>query len=213
VNSRSRGLSWISVALLASSLPLACAPDQRLTRAANALDRDLQREATARAEARTHPRLVAQQAAAGDERAGQPGLGAVEAARVTTMVEVAGGVVLPAIWTEDGWKINSDLSVLFPDDTPRGALRSFLRAVDLERWDVVAGFAPRRFREELTPEAVRRVWTGGPESDELHASRDLLREGLEGPLFVDAHSATLLLAGDRAAHLEREGARWVIVDF
>ena len=86
-------------------------------------------------------------------------------------------------------------------------------ATPVEEWEIVAGFAPRRFREDLTPEAVRQAWTDGPESAALRKARDLLEAGLEGPLFMDAHSATLVLSGDRAAHLEREGARWLLVDF
>lgn len=206
--------SLFSLSLLCVGLFVtACAPDQRLTRAANALDKDLQREATERVATRVHPHLVSAHSADSVQLPQGRGLGAVTAARVTTMVEVAPGVVLPAVWTKDGWKLDVDVSDLFPAATPRQALRSFLRAVELEEWEIVAGFAPRRFREDLTPEALRQAWTDGPESATLWEARDLLEEGLEGPLFMDAHSATLVLAGDRAVHLEREGARWLLVDF
>ena len=210
---RVRGSLFPFTLLWAGLFGSACAPDQRLTRAANALDKDLQREATERVEARVHPHLVA--AHADDEVQGprERGLGEVTAAKVRTMVEVAPGVVLPAVWTQDGWKLDVDVSDLFPAATPRQALRSFLRALELEEWEIVAGFAPRRFREDLTPEALRQAWTDGPESAALRKARDLLEAGLEGPLFMDAHSATLVLSGDRAAHLEREGARWLLVDF
>ena len=189
-----------------------CTVDRQLVRAANALDRDLQSGATRRIEARVHPSLMSAQGVEGPGLPDGEGIGRVSVVQVTTMMELAPGVALPMVWTADGWKFDADLSELFPDGSPRDALRSFLRALDLERWEIVAGFAPRRFREELTPDAVRRAWTGGPESSELQLARDFLRAGLSGPLFSDAHSATLMLAGDRAAHLEREGAHWVVVD-
>ncbi|MGB1699827.1 MAG: hypothetical protein ACPHRO_07735, partial [Nannocystaceae bacterium] len=204
---RRRGVAGVGlVALLGMTALGGCAaPERRLRRAANALDRDLQRGATAAVAARVHPRLAEVGAVdiEGD-------LGGVTAAQVTTMVEVLPGLVLPAVWTDDGWRFDADVSELFPAQTPQLALRSYLRAVDLERWEIVAQFAPREIREALTPEALERAWKEGSSAIELQQGRDLLRAGIDGPWFVDAHSATLVLPGDRAAHLEREGARWVV---
>ena len=117
------------------------------------------------------------------------------------------------MWAEGGWRIDRDISELFPADTPRRALASFRRATRVERWDVVVSFAPRRLREGLGARAVERAWSAPDQGDALRAARDLLEASLLGPLFEDAQAAILLLPDGRAAHLEREGRRWVIVDF
>ena len=77
----------------------------------------------------------------------------------------------------------------------------------------MTSFAPRRLRVGLEEADVERAWSSGEHGDALRAARDRLEASLLGTLFEDAHAATLLLVDGRAAQLEREGSRWVIVDF
>jgi hypothetical protein len=48
------------------------------------------------------------------------------------------------------WKIANDPLEFYPQDTPGRTLRSFVRAVELKRYDVVLRFAPSEWRKQMT---------------------------------------------------------------
>jgi hypothetical protein len=117
------------------------------------------------------------------------------------------------VWTDDGWRFASDPTDFYAQGTPREALRSLVRASRSQRWDRLIDLAPRRYRIGLSPQDLQRAWTEGEHAQELRAARDRLAEHLDDPIRADAHEAVLELGGGRAARLEREGDRWVVVDF
>lgn len=117
------------------------------------------------------------------------------------------------VWTDDGWRFSTDPSDYYAQGTPREALRSLVRASHRQRWDRLIDLAPRRYRIGLSPQDLQRAWTEGEHAKELRAARDRLAEHLADPIRADSHEAVLLLGGGRAARLEREGDRWVVVDF
>ncbi len=117
------------------------------------------------------------------------------------------------VWTDDGWKFGVDPTDHYSQASPREALRSLVRASQRERWDRLVELAPRRYRTGLSAEDLQRAWTEGDHAQELRAARDRLAEHLADPIRADSHEAVLDLGGGRAARLEREGERWVVVDF
>src|SRR5688500_4025192 len=53
------------------------------------------------------------------------------------------------------WKIASNPLAFYDQTSPRTALRSFLRAYRLERWDVMLRFVPDKYREKMDAEKMR----------------------------------------------------------
>ena len=135
------------------------------------------------------------------------------AARPEALVPVGDIGAVGAVWTDDGWRFTEDPTEFYGQRTPRQALRSFVRATRTGRWDVLIELAPLRYRVGLSTEDLQKAWTEGDYAKSLVESRDRLEDGLDGPIFVDAHEAVLPLGDDRAARLEFEGDRWVVVDF
>jgi hypothetical protein len=78
---------------------------------------------------------------------------------------------------------------------------------------VLVSLAPERYRLGLSEDDLRRAWSEGEYAGALQAARDRLARHLAEPIVSDAHEAVLDLGDGEAAHLEREGARWVVVDF
>ncbi len=112
-----------------------------------------------------------------------------------------------------GWSFAEDPTVLYSQNTPREALRSFVRASRVARWDVLLNLAPERYRIDLSEDELRAAWTEGEYSKDLQARRDRLAGHLADPIVSDSHMATLRLDDGEFALLEREGHRWVVVDF
>ncbi len=104
-------------------------------------------------------------------------------------------------------------TLYYDQSTPRAALRSLVRASEHQRWDVLLALAPYRYRLGLSEADLKAAWTEGEYAEALQAARDRLREHLAAPIQSDAHEATLDLGHGDTALLEREGARWVVVDF
>ena len=117
------------------------------------------------------------------------------------------------VWTDDGWRFDSDPFDAYPQGTPREALVSFVLASQRERWDVMVDLAPRRYRIGLSAGEVQKAWTEGDYGAALRAARDRLIEHLDDPIVQDSHQAVMDLGEGEFVRLEREGRRWVVVDF
>lgn len=140
-------------------------------------------------------------------------LGKPAAVRPSATMFVAADQPVDTVWTGQAWAFAEDPTLSFDQSTPRAALRSLVRASRLQRWDVLLGLAPERYRLGLAEDDLRRAWTEGEYAAALRTSRDRLAEHLGDPIVADAHEAVLELGDGEAAHLEREGSRWVVVDF
>ncbi len=112
-----------------------------------------------------------------------------------------------------GWAFAQDPTALYRQDTPRQALRALVRASREGRWDVLLRLAPRRYRMGLSTARLRAAWREGESARALARARDRLERHLDGPIAQDDHEAVLDMGEDGRAYLEREGPRWVVVDF
>lgn len=140
-------------------------------------------------------------------------LGKPDAIRPTANLFIAADQPIEVMWTGQTWAFAEDPTQMYDQSSPRAALRSLVRASRLQRWDVLLGLAPERYRLGLAEDDLRRAWTEGDYAVALQTSRDRLAQHLGDPIVADAHEAMLELGDGDAAHLEREGSRWVVVDF
>lgn len=133
--------------------------------------------------------------------------------RPTAVVFLGADLPVDVRLTSGGWVFAEDPTLVYDQTTPRAALRSLVRASTARRWDVLLGLAPERYRLGLSEDDLRRAWTEGEHAVALQAARDRLAARLGAPILADAHEATVDLGGGEVARLEREGSRWVVVDF
>jgi len=125
--------------------------------------------------------------------------------------ETADGDRLPLVFEEGAWKLARDPLDFYPQATPKEALRSFIRAVELQRFDVALRFVPTRYRQQITVDKLRERWEGERRT-ELLASLELVRQHLAEPLEPGASDdeVRLPLGEKKQAKLVREGAAWKI---
>jgi hypothetical protein len=133
--------------------------------------------------------------------------------RPEAMVFLAPDTPVAVVRTSSGWSFAEDPTDLYSQDTPRRALRALVQASRMERWDVLLGLAPRRYRIGMSEEDLERAWTKGDQGEALRAARDRLADHLADPIVSDAHEAVLDMGEGNVARLEREGRLWVVVDF
>lgn len=136
-----------------------------------------------------------------------------EQTRVEALVFLAPDYPVTVVLTEQGWRFAEDPTDVYAQGTPRQALRSLVWATKMKRWDVLVALAPKRYRMGMTARDLATAWTEGEYAQVLQAARDEVAAHLADPVVSDAHEAVLRIDEDHVVRLEREGDRWVIVDF
>jgi hypothetical protein len=97
----------------------------------------------------------------------------------------------------------------FGQDTPRAALRAFLRAVESGRYDVLLRLAPGRVRGALTADKLRAFWEG----EQASQNRTLLSElrlNVSAPISEDGDEAFMTYSSNRQVRFVKEEGSWRI---
>ncbi len=117
------------------------------------------------------------------------------------------GQTLVLVAEGGAWRIAGDPLDFYPQATPAEALRSFVRAVDNKRWEVVYRFVPAKYKKSLTLDQLRARWEGDKRA-ELADELAEVRAHLGDPLDVSGDEARLGLGERRQARLVREEGAW-----
>jgi len=110
-----------------------------------------------------------------------------------------------------GWRISTNLVDFYDQSSPRATLRSFVRAMERERYDVVLRMVPDADREGMTEERMREAWTGEGQ-EEIERLLENLRTSLDAPIEQVGDRATMPYGDRFTAQLVREDGVWKIED-
>lgn len=126
-------------------------------------------------------------------------------------IELEGGDTLPLVEERGGFRLDRDPLDFYPQRNPEEALRSFVRAVEHRRYDIVLRFVPARYQGSVTAEKLRERWTG-EKRQELEAQLDTVRAHLGEALEIDpSGDAARLPVGERKqVRLVREDGAWKV---
>jgi len=118
---------------------------------------------------------------------------------------------LPLVLESGGWRIASDPLEFYPQDTPSHALRSFVRAVELKRYDVVLRFVPNRWRQEMNEGKIREQFEGEKREEVVQMMR-LLSANLENPIEQEGDKARMPYGERYEVKFLREDGVWKVAD-
>jgi hypothetical protein len=112
---------------------------------------------------------------------------------------------------EGTWRLTTDVIDWYGQRTPRQAARSFVRAIEARRWDVLLRLLPAADREGLTEESLRTMLAGEGEEalDHLAAA---LRAALDDDFEEHGEHAVLPYGERFRMELVREGDTWHVAD-
>ena len=109
------------------------------------------------------------------------------------------------------WRIVTNVANYYDQTTPRAALRSFVRAMERQRYDVVLALVPNADREGMSAERMREAFTGEAR-EEVERLLANLRASLDSPIEQIGDRATMPYAERFTAQLLREDGVWKVED-
>ncbi|HSZ83817.1 MAG TPA: hypothetical protein VLA14_16135 [Polyangia bacterium] len=126
-------------------------------------------------------------------------------------LEVEPGRTVGLVEEGGAWRVDGPSIEPWSQRTPHDALRSFVRALELRRYDIVLRLAPTQRRAALTVEGLRAYWEGErkADNDQLLAH---LRAALGAPIVETGEEARMPYGARAEVHFTREDGLWKIED-
>ena len=134
-----------------------------------------------------------------------------EADEVEASVPLPDGDELQLVLVDGRWRIVGNVVDFYDQSSPRAALRSFVRAMERRRYDVVMRFVPAADREGMSPERMQEAWEGDSREEIERLLADL-RGSLDEPIEVIGDRATMSYGDGAAVQFVREDGVWRIED-
>ncbi len=131
--------------------------------------------------------------------------------RITAEVPYGDGEVLRLRFEGGRWRLVGNVFDFYDQSTPRAALRSFVRAIERRRYDVVLRFVPNADREGMTEERLREAWEG-PSREAIARLVENLRANLDNPITRTGDHATMPYGDRFTAELLFEDGVWKVQD-
>ena len=139
--------------------------------------------------------------------------GKAEPAELTAVVTTRTGQQLLLVYEGDQWKVEGGSLDLYGQGSARDAVKSFLRAFDNQRYDVLMRFVPDAKREGLSALVLQKAWQG-EQKHEIEQLVSSLKAAVDtAPLEVIASRATLSYGSAGTLELIEEGGLWKIEEF
>ncbi len=137
--------------------------------------------------------------------------GGTDPGRVSARVRYGLGEEI-VLGMEDGrWVIDSRIADFYPQRTPRDALRSFIRAIERRRLDVLQRFVPSEFARSMEESHLEALFDG-ERAAETEALAQNLRAHVDAPIEVTGERAAMPYGERYTVLFVREDGVWKIED-
>lgn len=130
---------------------------------------------------------------------------------VTAELTYGIGDTLHLVHEADGWRIAENPLDFYDQSTPRGALRSFLRAYRLERWDVMLRFVPKSYAALMNVEKMKTQFDG-ERKQEMAELMNMLEANIAEPIDEQGNEARMSYGAGFRVEFVREDGRWRLKD-
>lgn len=109
------------------------------------------------------------------------------------------------------WRINSNPIQFYSQATPREALRSFLRAYRLKRWDIMLRFVPNSYRKLMDEEKLQEQFEGDSRED-IDSIMNRLEASIDEEIQDNGSEARMTYGDGHEVQFIREEELWKIQD-
>ena len=127
-------------------------------------------------------------------------------------IEVDLGQKLTLVLEAGQWRVAAQPFDLSSQETPRAALRSFVRAVELGRYDALMRLIPNRYRVAASVDKLREYWEGGERRADNQKLLKALRAHAGAPIIETGDEARMPYDDTAEVRFLREDGVWKIED-
>ena len=110
-----------------------------------------------------------------------------------------------------GWRIASNPVLFYSLATPRDALRSFVRAYRLKRWEIMLRLVPKKYAEKMTVDKLRQQFEGN-ERENIASMMNMLEANIDEPIEDKGNEARMPYGDRYEVQFVREDGQWKIQD-
>jgi hypothetical protein len=110
-----------------------------------------------------------------------------------------------------GWRIATDPLAFYDQSTPQAALRSFLRAYRLQRWDVMLRFLPDKYREHMDVAKMKDQFEG-QSREQTEVLMNMLEANVDAPIVEKGNEARMSYGERNEVKFVREDGAWKLKD-
>ncbi len=130
---------------------------------------------------------------------------------VTAELTYGLGDTLHLVHESGGWRIAENPLAFYDQATPRDALRSFLRAFRLERWDVMLRFVPKSYAALMSVDKMKTQFAG-ERKQEMGQLMNMLEANIDEPIDEQGNEARMRYGAGFEVKFVREEGRWRLRD-
>ncbi|HET6149933.1 MAG TPA: hypothetical protein VFH68_20500 [Polyangia bacterium] len=126
-------------------------------------------------------------------------------------VEIDLGQKLTMVLEAGQWRVAAQPFDLSSQETPRAALRSFVRSVELRRYDALLRLIPNRYRIGVSVDQLRDYWEGERRAENQKLLQ-ALRAHMNAPIVETGDEARMPYDETAEVRFLREDGVWKIED-
>ncbi len=109
------------------------------------------------------------------------------------------------------WKISTNPLGFYDQTSPKAALRSFIRAYRLERWDVMLRFVPAAYKEKMDAAKMKQQFTG-PSREQMETLINTLEANVDEPIIERGNDARMSYGDRFTVVFVKEDSAWKLKD-
>ena len=130
---------------------------------------------------------------------------------VSAELEYGLGDTMRLIQEGGQWKIATNPLAFYDQSSPKAALRSFIRAYRLERWDVMLRFVPNSYREKMDAKKMQAQFTG-PSREQMENLINTLEANVDEPITERGNDARMSYGDRYTVQFLKEDGAWKLKD-
>jgi hypothetical protein len=113
---------------------------------------------------------------------------------------------------EDGrWRIATNPLAFYDQSSPKAALRSFIRAYRLGRWEIMLRFVPNTYRERMDAKKLEAQFTG-PSKEQMETLMNALEQNADSPINEHGAEARMAYGDHFEVKFVKEDGAWKLKD-
>ena len=109
------------------------------------------------------------------------------------------------------WKISTNPLGFYDQTSPKSALRSFIRAFRLERWDIMLRFVPSQYREKMDTAKMKAQFTGAS-VEKMETLMNTLEANVDEPVVERGNDARMSYGEKYEVKFQKEDGVWKLKD-